>query len=144
MFSRTSPVTFRDRQDAGFQVAQLLRNYKEKHPLILAIPRGGIIIGEEVADLLQTQLDVILVGKLSSPHDSECAIGAVSENGEVFLADYAYRVGATVQYIENAKQKTLEKLKHYRFSMTSRQNLVNPEGRCVIIVDDGVATGTLH
>src|SRR5262249_26445960 len=79
------PIMFRDRADAGHQLAQYLKDRKFSDPLILAIPRGGIVVGDVLATELSADLDVVLSRKLRCPSQPELAVGALSEDGEVYL-----------------------------------------------------------
>ncbi|HLW64001.1 MAG TPA: hypothetical protein VKS79_01700, partial [Gemmataceae bacterium] len=76
---------FRDRKDAGHRLAQQLKNRKFVDPLVLAIPRGGIVLGEVLANELSADLDVVLARKLRCPSQPELAVGALSEDGEIYL-----------------------------------------------------------
>ena len=80
---------FNDRKDAAIQLAERLESYQGKHPLILAIPRGAVPMGKIIAQQLGGDFDVVLVRKLRAPHQPELAVGAVSEDGETYLAAYA-------------------------------------------------------
>src|SRR5438477_12286817 len=76
---------FRDRSDAGLQLARALRDYQGRRPLVLGIPRGGMILADVVARELDGDLDVALVRKLRAPDRSELSMGSVAENGLIFL-----------------------------------------------------------
>jgi putative phosphoribosyl transferase len=78
-------MRFHDRQEAGHQLAALLHGYREKDPIVLALPRGGVPVGYEVARALGAPLDVIVVRKLGAPQCPEYAIGAIAEGGAVFI-----------------------------------------------------------
>src|SRR5207249_11117054 len=83
---------FRNREDAAFQLAEKLRARSLRHPLVLAIPRGGVATGAILAQELGAELDVVLSRKLHAPGQPELAIGAVSEDGRVYLNDYAREI----------------------------------------------------
>src|SRR6516162_1036649 len=76
---------FRDREDAARQLAEKLKGRKLQHPLVLAIPRGGVVTGAVLARELGAELDVVLARKLRAPGQPELAVGAVAENGRVYL-----------------------------------------------------------
>src|SRR5205809_5303900 len=76
---------FRDRREAGRQLARALDRYRGAHPLVLGLPRGGVVVGAEIARALDGELDVMLVKKLRTPANAELAMGAVTENGHVAL-----------------------------------------------------------
>lgn len=132
---------FRDRLDAARRLAEALRHYEGKHPLVLAIPRGAVPMAAHIAQALGGEVDVVLVRKLSAPGNPEFAIGAVDESGWAYIADYAASVGATAEYIEREKARQLELLRKRRAQYTGVQPPIDPAGRIVIVVDDGLATG---
>ena len=133
---------FANREEAARQLAERLQSYKGTNPLVLAIPRGGVPMGKIVADALGGELEVVLVHKLGAPGNPELAIGAVSEQGEVFTHDTARAVGASRDYIQREAEKQLKTLKERREKYTPDRGLISAEGRTVIVVDDGVATGS--
>jgi predicted phosphoribosyltransferase/dienelactone hydrolase len=132
---------FADRIDAGRHLAKALARYRGTHPLVLAIPRGGVPIGGVVADALDGDLDVVLVRKLGAPGNPEFAIGAVDESGTVRLADYAHRVRAGAAYIDREKERELAVIHARRESYSPHRQPLDPAGRIAIVVDDGLATG---
>ncbi len=133
---------FQNRDDAAVQLAQQLSSYQKSNPLILAIPRGGVPIAKIIAEALQGDLDVILVRKLSAPGNPELAIGAIDETGWVYLLPEAGRVIDDSQYVETEKRKQLEILQSRREQYTPDRPSLSPDGRTVIVVDDGLATGS--
>lgn len=135
---------FRDRNDAAQLLAQALRAYKGKHPLVLAIPRGAVPMGKFIADELGGEMDVVLVRKLRAPGNPELAIGAVDETGWCHIADYAATTGANTEYIEREKLAQLETIRRRRAAYTPDTPVhppIDPAGRIVIVIDDGLATG---
>jgi putative phosphoribosyl transferase len=132
---------FQDRMDAARQLAQKLEPYRDRNPLILAIPRGAVPMGRVIADILGAQLDVVLVRKLRAPHQSELAIGSVDESGWVYLADFAQDYGAGSAYIEVETRRQREVIRQRRVQYTPVRAPIDPAGRVVIVVDDGLATG---
>ncbi len=132
---------FRDRDDAGRRLAQALAAYRGRRPLVLAIPRGAVPMGKVVADALGGELDVVLVRKLRAPGNPEFAIGAIDETGWAYVADYAASAGASAQYIEREKAEQLETIRRRRAEYTPIHPPIDPKGRVVIVVDDGLATG---
>ena len=132
---------FRDRLDAAQQLADRLKSYRGKHPLILAIPRGAVPMGQLIAKALNGELDVVLVRKLRAPQQSELAIGSVDESGWTYLADYARAYGGTADYIEAEKRAQLETIRKRRAQYTPIRPPISPAGRTVIVIDDGLATG---
>ncbi|MBI5587953.1 MAG: phosphoribosyltransferase [Deltaproteobacteria bacterium] len=137
------PAQFTDRKEAGEFLAKELAGYAGKKPVVVGLPRGGVVVAAEVAKGLGADLDVIMAGKLRAPYNPELAIGAVTEDGHAFLNDLAVRsLGVTDDYLDKEKSERLktvtERLKLYR----SVKKKVALGGRTVIIVDDGLATGS--
>jgi len=132
---------FKDRVDAAHQLAARLAAYRGRNPLILAIPRGAVPMGKVLAEALEGSLDVVLVRKLRAPHHAELAIGSVDESGWVYLADHAAATGATADYIESETQAQLNTIQERRRQYTPVHPPLDPAGRIVIVVDDGLATG---
>jgi predicted phosphoribosyltransferase len=133
-------MVFRNRRHAGRLLARKLSVYKDKHPLVLGIPRGAVPMARVIADVLGGDLDVVLVHKLSHPDELELAIGAVDDSGNAILTDYAAHVDP--EYLESEKQRQLEALRQRRARYTPLRPPLDPQGRIVIVVDDGVATGS--
>lgn len=132
---------FRDRDEAAGLLVGKLQAYRGKNPLILAIPRGAVPMARIIASELEGELDVVLVRKLRAPHQAELAIGSVDESGWTYLADYAELYGANHDYIESEKRTQLETLRKRRAQYTPIRPPIDPGGRIVIVVDDGLATG---
>lgn len=132
---------FKDRDDAGRQLAKALAHFKGEDPLVLAIPRGGVPIGAIVAAELGGQLDVVLVHKLRAPYSPETAVGAIDERGEVTLSPYADVLDMGAASLESEKHGQLEALRRRRFAYGQIRSRIDRENRPVIVVDDGLATG---
>ena len=132
---------FVDRADAARRLASALARYRDSNPLVLAIPRGGVPIGRIVADALHGQLDVALVRKLGAPHNPELAIGAIDEGGRVQLADHAERLRADPGYVSGEAARQLALIRSRRQQYSPLRPPLDPAGRTVIVVDDGLATG---
>lgn len=132
---------FDDRLDAGRRLAEALAAYKGSNPLILAIPRGAVAMGAEIARALQGELDVVLVKKLHAPGSPEFAVGAVDESGWAYVAGYAAQAGADEGYLAREKAEQLELLRGRRARYTPARAPADPAGRVAIVVDDGIATG---
>jgi predicted phosphoribosyltransferase len=134
-------MLFDDREHAArLLVRRLKASYKGKNPLVLAIPRGAVPMAKIIADALGGELDVVLVHKLGYPGQPELAIGAVDETGSVFLADYASEIEP--KYLELEKSRQLDVLRTRRARYTPGRQPIDPRGRIVIVVDDGIATGS--
>lgn len=128
---------FKDRNDAGIQLAKNLLKYEKQNVVVLAIPRGGLPIGAIVAKELNVPLDVALTKKIGHPYQKEYAIGAVSlEN--IVLTD---AVGVTKSYIEEETIRIRKKLKERHDQYYKNRLPRNLKDKTVIIVDDGIATG---
>ena len=132
---------FHDRRDAAIRLAERLKDYKGRNPLILAIPRGAVPMAKIIAEALQGDFDVVLVRKLRAPWNPEFAIGSVDESGWTYIADYAAEAGADKAYIEGEKQAQLAVMRERRRQYTPVRPPADPAGRIVIVIDDGLATG---
>lgn len=132
---------FRDRDEAASRLAERLKAYKGKNPLILAIPRGAVPMAKIIAKKLGGDFDVVLVRKLRAPHQPELAIGSVNESGWTYHADYAALYGANADYIDSEKQAQMDTIRQRRAQYTPVRPPIDPAGRIVIVIDDGLATG---
>ena len=132
---------FRDRNEAANRLAEKLKAYSGKNPLILAIPRGAVPMAKIIADKLAGELDVVLVRKLRAPHQPELAIGSVNESGWTYLADFAQLYGGSSDYLESEKRTQMETIRQRRAQYTPIRPPIDPAGRIVIVIDDGLATG---
>ena len=135
---------FRDREEAARRLADELAAYKGKNPLVLAIPRGAVPMATIVADRLGGELDVVLVRKLRAPGQPEFAIGSVDESGWTYIGPYAAAAGAGAdeEYLEDEKRRQLETIRTRRAQYTPLRPPIDPAGRIVIVLDDGLATGS--
>ncbi|HEX5766970.1 MAG TPA: phosphoribosyltransferase family protein [Burkholderiales bacterium] len=132
---------FDSRNDAGQRLARALYAYRGRDPLVLAIPRGAVAMAAVVAAELEGELDVVLVRKLRAPGSPEFAVGAVDETGWTYIAPYAAEVGADAVYLARERRAELEVLRKRRGKYTPGRGSIDPAGRVVIVVDDGIATG---
>lgn len=129
---------FKDRDQAAGQLVARLAHLRGQRPLILAVPRGAVPMGVILATALEGDLDVILVRKLGAPGNPEYAIGAVDEAGHVYVnPDVAAHLDA--QYLAEETARQLAVIRRRRAQYGAQQ--VDPAGRLVVVVDDGVATG---
>jgi len=133
---------FVDRDDAATQLAGQLMVYQGKNPLVLAIPRGAVPMAKIIADKLQGDMDIVLVRKLGAPGNPEFAIGAVDETGWTYTTQEAAFIVHDSHYIEHEKARQLEIMRERRNRYTPVRPPLDPNGRIVIIVDDGLATGS--
>jgi len=135
-------MIFSDRKDAAHRLVKELEQYRGQKPLVLAIPRGAVPMARIISDELGGDVDVVLVRKLRAPGNPEFAIGSVDESGWTYLGDYAGRVGGSPEYIEAEKETQLKVMRERRASYTPIRPPHDPAGRIVIVVDDGLATGS--
>lgn len=139
MFNR-----FVDRESAGRALAQKLLKYRATPDLlIIGLPRGGLVVAYEVAVILEAQLDVLIVRKLGAPYQPELAMGAIAEGGMLLLND------AVVNYLSISREFIEETAKEQLIELNRRQKLYRDgralpkiAGRTVVVVDDGLATGS--
>jgi putative phosphoribosyl transferase len=134
---------FADRADAGERLAAELVDRGIDADLVLAIPRGGLPLGRKVADALDAPLDIVVASKIGAPGNPEYAVGAVASDGSVRLDDDAIaRLGVDDGYVERERERELrtarEKASRYRGDRAAP----DPSGKTVVVVDDGVATGS--
>jgi putative phosphoribosyl transferase len=133
---------FIDRRDAGRQLAARLTHLAGERPVVVALPRGGVPVGFEVASTLAAPLEVLAVRKIGAPGNPELAVGAIAEHGSAVLdATTAARVGMTQQVLDATVER--EMLELHRRVERYRDGRAPAElrGRTVIVVDDGLATG---
>lgn len=133
---------FLDRSDAGIKLSEKLKAYKDnKEVLILALPRGGVATGYEIARILNAPLDVLIVRKIGHPMQPELAVGAVSETGTVVLNPRVLSFGVSEDYIKDEtsiqKEEISRRIELYR----KGKGISEIQGKIIILVDDGVATG---
>jgi predicted phosphoribosyltransferase len=134
-------MVFTNRNHAADQLSVALEAYKGQNPLILAIPRGAVPMGQRLARALGGELDVVLVRKLRAPFNPEFAIGSIDESGWTYIADYAESAGGTSAYLAQEQQAQLDTIRKRRAQYTPLRPPIDPAGRIVIVVDDGLATG---
>ena len=135
---------FRDRSDAGKQLAAALARYKRERPVVLALPRGGVPVAAEVAAALVAPLDLILVRKIGVPFQPELAMGAVADGPEPTIVrneDVIQLAEITEAQFKDACERELAEIERRRRRYLTNRPRANVEGRVVIIVDDGIATG---
>lgn len=133
-------MRFTNRAEAARRLAAQLAAYRGAHPLVLGVPRGAVPMARIIADALDGDLDVVLVRKLRAPGQPELAIGAVDEAGNVIEGAYCNLVSR--EYLREEVRTQREILRMRRDMYTSAQQPIDPAGRLVIVVDDGVATGS--
>jgi putative phosphoribosyl transferase len=134
---------FKDRKDGGRQLAARLGSLSDQADiLVLALPRGGVVTGAEVARNLNAQLDVLIVRKIGHPWQPELAAGAVSETGTVvYNEDVVATEGVTEEYLLGEVARQREEIERRVRIYRGGRMIASMTGRIVILVDDGVATG---
>ena len=138
-------LPFSDRHSAGWLLAQELLRFKDDRPLILALPRGGVPVAYEIAEKLHAELDVLLVRKLGAPYHPELGIGAVIDgtNPQVLLnREIVGQLSLPSGYIHNEAHRQLREIERRREQYVGDRKPVPVTGRTVIVVDDGIATGS--
>lgn len=138
-------LPFSDRHSAGRLLASGLLRFKGDEPLILALPRGGVPVAYEIAEKLGAELDLLLVRKLGAPHHPEVGIGAVIDgaNPQVLLnRDIVGQLSLPPGYIHNEAHRQLREIERRRAQYVGERKPVSVTGRTVIVVDDGIATGS--
>ena len=130
---------FKNRQDAGRQLARALERYRAARPLVLGLPRGGVIVAAEIARALGGDLDVLLVKKLRAPGNPELALGAVSEDGHVYINREL--TDPDDPYLQNEIQERRAEMAQQQRRYRAVKPRLSPTGRTAILVDDGLATG---
>ncbi|WBM80729.1 phosphoribosyltransferase [Cryobacterium breve] len=135
---------FTDRRDAGRLLAELVADLDLSDPVVCALPRGGVPVALEVARRLHAPLDLILVRKLGAPGFPEVAMGAVVDGDTaqtIVNEDVFAETGADAAGLGRARRRELAELERRRAVYLGDRPRVNPEGRVVVVVDDGLATG---
>jgi putative phosphoribosyl transferase len=135
-------LLFYDRTDAGRRLAKLLKRRIQGPCIVLAIPRGGVVVGYEVAKELGCPLDVVISRKVGAPAQPELAVGAVAEDGVVFVdEEIAGLVGVSRDYVERRAGEELREVRRRAEEYRGGREMPDLSGKTVILVDDGLATG---
>lgn len=135
-------MTFADRDDAARQLATALSDWRGQRPLVLAIPRGAVPMARILAQALDGELDIVMVRKLGAPYQPEFALAAVDEQGGVHWTPGFGPAVVAAGWLERARCAQLELMRRRRQAWCASPVPVDPEGRVVIVVDDGLATGS--
>jgi putative phosphoribosyl transferase len=137
-------LIFADRAEAGRLLAERLVRLRLRDAFVLALPRGGVPVGAEIAKALGAPLDVVFVRKIGAPDQPELAVGAVADGADPEIAlnaELVEALGLDEDYIAAAAARELEVIDRRRHAWSELRPEVSPAGRAVIVVDDGVATG---
>ena len=137
-------MIFRNRSDAGQYLATKLLRYKGREDvLVLALPRGGVPVAFEVAQVLQVPMDIFLVRKLGVPGHEELAMGAIATGGvRVLNEDTVNYLGIPPEVIDSIAEMELKELKRRENAYRGSRPEPNVKGKTVILIDDGLATGS--
>ncbi len=135
-------LPFTDRTEAGHLLAKHLVYLRNKKAIVLGIPRGGIIVARALASKLRAELDIVLSRKLGAPDQPELALGALAEDGTVFLnQDIVKAIAVTKLDVEQEKTRQMKEIEHRTQLIRSILPKTSLKGRIAIVTDDGVATG---
>lgn len=138
---------YADREEAGRELAEALKRSLKPdlhggRPLVLAIPRGGVVLGREVAETLEADLDLVVPRKVGAEYQPEFALGAVMSDGSMYLDQDSIRLtGASSEYVESEKARQIAEAKRRVAEYRMGRDEPKIPGRVVVVVDDGVATG---
>lgn len=131
---------FRDRQDAGAQLAEALEPYRGQDAVVLALPRGGVVVGAEVARRLALPLDIVVTRKIGHPNDPEYAVCAVDEQG-MLLCNEAERASLNPVWLHKEVERQRAEAKRRSTLYRGKKGAIPLAGKTAVIVDDGIATG---
>jgi putative phosphoribosyl transferase len=135
---------FEDRRDAGRRLALELLRFKGHDPVVLALPRGGVPIGFEIAQALEAPLDLVLVRKIGAPFQPELAVAAVVDGEKMELVlneDVLKALSLSEDYVRQQATRELEEIERRRRLYLEGRERVRIEGKTALVVDDGIATG---
>ena len=137
-------MSFRDRSEAGRRLADALSAYAGQDVVVLALPRGGVPVGAEIAAALHAPLDLVLVRKIGAPRHEELAMGAVADGGQAFTVrneDVISMLGVDERTFDGVRKQELAEIERRRAAYLRGRPAEPLAGRVAIVVDDGVATG---
>ncbi|ADG83825.1 phosphoribosyltransferase [Thermincola potens] len=135
-------MRYRDRQEAGKQLAELLKDYKNEDCIILGIPRGGVIVAAEVAEALHAPLDIIIPRKIGAPFNPEVAIGAITQDGTMICEERLISMlGISEQELAEEAGLVREEISRRMERYRGQRPFPELSNKTVILVDDGIATG---
>lgn len=133
-------MRFSDRREAGRRLAKELTRYKGKDAVVYALPRGGVVIGFEVAKALKAPLDLVITRKIGHPQNPEYAVCAVTEEGE-FICDEKEAAALDRDWLEKEREKEMGEARRRKELYLGGKERVSAKGKTAVVVDDGVATG---
>ncbi len=134
---------FKDRHEAGIKLAEQLKKYKNnKDVIVLAIPRGGVEVGYELAKSLNVELDIVVTKKIGLPGDEEFAIGSVGPNKKVMLNESTREIyNVPEDYINETTREIGKEIERRYKAYRGKYELPNLKNKVIILTDDGIATG---
>lgn len=133
-------IYFKDRVEAGRKLAGFFDHINGRNTVVYALPRGGVVVGAEIAKIIHAPLDLIITRKIGHPYNPEYAIGAIAENGHsVFNKDEVLNIDE--QYLKEEAEKQTEEAKRRRKVYLGGRPPISCKGKTAILVDDGIATG---
>jgi putative phosphoribosyl transferase len=136
-------LPFRDRVEAGRRLAGALLQFKGEDTVVLGIPRGGVVVAKEVADALEAPLDIVITRKIGAPGEPEFALGAVTQEGDVILDRRTVEsLGVGKEYLDAEIRRKREEVRQRMERFRGDAPYPSLKGKLVIIVDDGIATGS--
>lgn len=133
-------MIFKNRADAGKRLTEVLQKYRGQNTIIYALPRGGVVVGAEIAGQLDAPLDLLIVRKIGHPQNPEFAIGAVSESGETIF-NQTESANVNPDYLKQEKISQQAEARRRRLIYLQNKPSISAKGKTTILVDDGVATG---
>jgi len=134
---------FKDRDEAGMRLAKALKTMDTSNMVLMAIPRGGVVIGAAVAEVLGVSLSVVIPKKIGAPGNEELAIGALVDRKSIFVDKGLQRsLNISDEYIEREARKKLEEIARRRAMYGASGDLPDLAGKTIVLVDDGLATGS--
>ena len=136
-------MLYKDRAEAGRRLASALLHLRGEDLVVLGIPRGGVVVANEVAKALDAPLDVVVTKKIEAPGEPEYALGAVTQEGDVMMdRQAAESLGASAAYLDDQIRLKREEVKDRMRKLRGSAPYPRLEGKVVVIVDDGIATGS--
>jgi predicted phosphoribosyltransferase len=133
-------MRFKDREEAGRKLAEALEKYRGTDVVVYALPRGGVVLGYEIARALNAPLDLVISRKIGYPGNEECAVCAVAEDGHM-ICDRAGASRLDPDWLQSQALKERHEARRRREVYLKGREPLPAEGKTAIIVDDGVATG---
>ncbi len=137
-------MVFKNRTQAGELLANAILNKLNgnlENPVVVAIPRGGVVVAEPIAKKLNSPIELVIPRKIGAPFDEEFAVGAVTEDGNILKNPYAERLNISEEYFKEKAKKEVKEIERRRKLYLGNKQRIPLKGRDVILVDDGIATG---